>query len=72
MQPEREYCFTCDRPVPYDRDAGAAARRKAADRGILRRLNAKEEQKKLRQERDQLRVTKATLETRYVVLEGLL
>jgi hypothetical protein len=71
MRPEREYCFTCDRPVPYDRDAGAAARRREADRGILRRLNAKEEQKKLRQERDQLRVAKAVLERRYVVLEGL-
>ncbi len=49
---------SCDRPVPYDRESASAAGHREADRGILRRLNAKEEQKLLRQERDQLRVSK--------------
>jgi hypothetical protein len=34
-------------------------------------LNAKEEERLMRQERDQLRVAKVTLETRYAALEGL-
>ena len=71
MCPEREYCFTYDRSVPYDRDSSSDARRREADRGILRRLNAKEEQRLLREEHDQLRVPKSALETRYTVLEDM-
>ena len=41
---------------------------KNVDRGIVYRLNVKEEQRLLWQEHDQFRVTKAVLETRYTVL----
>ena len=71
MWPEREYCYTCQRPVPYDRDTVSDARHREADRGIVRRLNAKEEQRLIRQERDQSRVSKSDLETRYTVLQGM-
>ena len=57
MRPEREYCYTYQRSVPYDRDTTSDARHREADRGIVRRL--------------QLRVAKAALETRYTVLEGI-
>ena len=71
MWTERKYCYPCQRPVPYDRDTVSDARRREADRGIVHRLNAKEEQRLLCQEHDQLRVAKAALETRYAVLQGI-
>jgi hypothetical protein len=44
MCPEREYCYTYQRSVPHDRDTTSDSRHRESDRGIVHRLNAKEEQ----------------------------
>ncbi len=51
--------------VPYDKDATSDVRRKEENRSITHRLDTKEAHKLLRQEYDQLRNVKETLETRY-------
>ena len=71
MRTERDYCYTCQRAVPYDKDAVSDNRRREADRAIRRKLTTKEEQKVLHHERDQLRVAKVALEARGATLEGL-
>jgi hypothetical protein len=68
MRAEREYCYTCQEPVPYNKDAASDARRRDADGAIVRRLDAKEAEELLRHELDQFRAAKQALETRYEAL----
>ena len=62
MWTDRDYCYTCQRAVPYDKDTVSDTRRREEDRTITRWLNGKEEQKVLRHEHDQLRVSIVELE----------
>jgi hypothetical protein len=64
MWTDRDYCYTCQRAVPYDKDVASDARRRESDRTIARNLNTKEEQEVLSHEHDQLRETKVALQAR--------